>query len=419
MISLIVAAVLSMQAIDRDEPPSVLERPEILAAAGARLADPARERPFSILMIGDSHSAADHISGALRERLQAEYGQTARGVLQPASPFAGHSVRQASVTYEGVVSLGGGDGDQAAGLTGFIGRASSGASISISAEPVAAFDAVTVCFLSEPGAGLISLESGQGQSAIDASATTRVPKCETIPLANPETLATLRISSGPVRLFSIATTRSEGGGLSVSNLGVIGAQVRSLMSRDSRVLAAELSAYQPDLILLAFGTNEGFDDGLIPSDYAATYAEALALLQRLAPEATVVAIGAPDAATLRPDLYRQGGFDRYDLCFPLSDAERADYPARVAARDELLARWYAPPSLDVVREIQRQAARSAGVAFWDWEARMGGPCAIDRMLRADLPAARSDHVHFTRAGGDLIGGWLADDLLAAMSGEAD
>lgn len=414
MIGAILAAVLSMQAIGPQDQ-SALEHPQALQRAGATLNDPGRQRPFSILILGDSHSAADHISGALRERLQARYGTSARGVVQASSPFVGHSTRQLSI--EGLGPALSGSGDQAAGLGGFIGRPASGSVLRLSAEPQAAFDTVTVCYLAEPGAGELRIDIAGSTRTIWADSAVREPRCEAASAGWPQTQADVQVS-GSVRLFSLSSSRSTGGGVSVSNLGVIGAQVGSLLSRDSRVLEAELRAYAPDMILLAFGTNEGFDDDLDAYEYTAEYREALALLRRLAPRSTIVAVGPPDAATLRPDLYRRGGFDRYDLCFPLSEDERANYAGLVAARDETLARWYAPPSLAVVRRIQRQAAAEAGIAFWDWEARMGGPCSIDRMLRADPPAARSDHVHFNTVGGSMIGGWLADDLIAAFDGRS-
>lgn len=417
MIGPILAALLTFQAIDAERP-SALERPEALGAAAQVINDPARERPFRILIVGDSHTAADHISGALRERLQSRFGASARGVIQPALPFEGQTLRQASITYDGVTAFQGGDADQAAGLTGFIGRVSAGGGLALSVEPEAAFDRLTLCYLAEPGAGSVTVRMGSAEAGFTADAGERGPRCETVS-SEVVQYAQVVIVGQPVRLFSWAAERSAGGGVSLSNLGVIGEQAGGLLSRDARVLQTELDAYRPDLVILAVGTNEGFDDRLDAADYARTYRDVLGLLRRLAPDAAILAVGPPDAATLRPDLYRAGGFDFYDLCFPLSEAERADYDRLVADRDPVLARWYAPPSLSIVRDIQRQAAAEAGVAFWDWEARMGGACSIDRMLRADPPAARSDHVHFNRVGGEVVGGWLADDLILAFGGEGD
>ena len=59
---------------------STLENGERLAPAAQVLSDPARERPFHILILGDSHHAADHIAGAFRARLQAEHGSACRTV---------------------------------------------------------------------------------------------------------------------------------------------------------------------------------------------------------------------------------------------------------------------------------------------------------------------------------------------------
>ena len=47
-----------------------------------------RARPVHIIQLGDSHTAADHITGALRARLQARFGEGGRGALPPGRPFA-------------------------------------------------------------------------------------------------------------------------------------------------------------------------------------------------------------------------------------------------------------------------------------------------------------------------------------------
>lgn len=397
---------------------STLERPEALSAAAARLNDPARETPFHVLILGDSHHAADHISGAFRARMQAEYGSGGRGVLPAALPYQGFTVRQASLSFSGVRAVGRRDGDQAAGLTGFIGVAQPGARLDITAEPDGAFNQVMVCYLAEPGAGALEVRTPGATLELSADeGLPPAPRCEFLPFAQRETQAALIVTGAPVRLFSWAAQTYSGGGMTVSNLGVIGETVRSLLSRDRRVLRAELQAYRPDLIVVAFGTNEGFQHPLDEAEYAVTYAEALRLLRDLAPEATLMAMGPPDAAMTRPDLYYDNIDQPIDYCFPLTREEVAAYDALVAARDPGLERWYSPPSLSKVREAQRRVAAELGVAFWDWEARMGGACSVDRWFREQPPAARGDHVHFNRLGGDRIGGWLAEDLLAALRGE--
>ena len=183
------------------------------------------------------------------------------------------------------------------------------------------------------------------------------------------------------RITSLATFR-RGGGAIVSNLGVIGAQLTHFGRSDERVLRAELAAYRPDLIVLAFGTNEGFDRRVSPRDYEAGLRAQIARIR---------------AARRR---------------------QRADPPRRRARRGD-------PRSGGVRRRLrrglvhaglarrgprrQRAVARDLGLAFWDWEAAMGGRCASRTWHRAGL--MRDDHIHFTRDGGDRIGRMLFDDLM--------
>ena len=56
-----------------------------------------RTRPVHIIQLGDSHTAADHITGALRARLQANFGEGGRGALPPGRPYAGYAPRQVNV----------------------------------------------------------------------------------------------------------------------------------------------------------------------------------------------------------------------------------------------------------------------------------------------------------------------------------
>ncbi len=67
----------------------------------------------------------------------------------------------------------------------------------------------------------------------------------------------------------------------------------------------------------------------------------------------------------------------------------------------------------MAREAQRRAAAAEGAAFWDWSARMGGPCAAHRLSRPEVKLMRGDHLHFTSEGGDRIAALLAADLVAA------
>jgi lysophospholipase L1-like esterase len=142
----------------------------------------------------------------------------------------------------------------------------------------------------------------------------------------------------------------------------------------------------PDLIVLAYGTNEGFDDLLDPAAYERRLRQEIDRIRQTAPSASILMLGAPEA------MRSEGG-------------------GRCA--DDLEGRWRAPDMLGVVRDVQHRVAAEMGVAFWDWRGRMGGDCSAHALTLGPEPLMRPDHVHFTGAGGDWIGGLLFDDLMAA------
>lgn len=166
----------------------------------------------------------------------------------------------------------------------------------------------------------------------------------------------------------------------VDALGGVGDTLNRLETREP------LFDVAPDLVILAYGTNEGFDDRLDPSAYEGLLRAQIRRASRLAPGASLLILGAPEA------MRSEGGGPCPD------DAER---------------RWRAPAMLAVVRDVQRRVAAELGVAFWDWKGRMGGDCSAHALTLGPEPLMRPDHVHFTSAGGDWIGSLLFDDLMAA------
>ena len=384
-----------------------------------------RQRPVHIIQIGDSHTANDYIAGALRDQLQFAFGQGGRGVLPPGAPYAGYDPRlvQASQSGGWRVNLSFAPPPNPRhpeqphlyvsappfGLTGFRLTTDTDATMSLDAEAGAAFTTAVVCALKEPGAGAVSLIAGGETRQFSLSAQARASVCRSTHFASPQHHLDLAASGGPVSILSWATFGDDGG-VALSNLGVSGTQLKDLAARDDAVLATEFDAYQPDLIILAYGTNEGYVPRADVAGYEGLLREQVARLRRLSHNAPILVLGAPDADTLRPDLYGSGGtFD----CAPLSADQALDYPALIAARSPGLAHWYPPAGLAEIRTAQRQASDIEGVAFWDWEAREGGPCSAHRMGLEDPKLVRGDHIHYTPEGGVKIAGLLYDDLMSA------
>jgi lysophospholipase L1-like esterase len=346
------------------------------------------ERPVHIVQIGDSHTAGDRITGALRARLQGRFGAGGRGVLPPGTPYVGYGPMQVEVTASdwpiSVAPLTGPDGAPTlrAGLTGARSEAGEGTPLTLTAEPGAAFDQVGLCGDGGPEAGRLMLTTPEETLEADFRTPEVGPLCRTWRLAALTQTVVLH-PQGAVTLHDVRIDR-RGPGVVVSNLGVIGATLRDLAERDQAVVAVELAAWRPSLIVLAYGVNDGFEDGVEADAYAVLLRGQIDRLRGLAPGASLLILGAPDGLKSG----QAGGCG--------ADGSRA-----------------APASLAVVRDVQRRVAGEAGVAFWDWYGRMGGDCSAERLATMPEPYMRPDRVHFTSLGAEWIGGVLSDDLTGA------
>ncbi len=377
-------------------------KPVMKKLAAARDAKPGTP-PVHIIQIGDSHTAGDVLTGAWRDLLQARYGSGGRGVLAPGRPWDGYITHGVTATMSpgwavsATFGKGSADPRPPLGLSSYALRAvQPGASIGLTADsPAMAFDRVVLCGLAQPAEASVTVRTGTIEQRIDLSSDSATPRCRTIRTETPQ-LAVSVVADGPATLLSIATFRDQGG-VALSNLGVVGAQLQHFARTDDALVAAELQTYAPDLIVLAFGTNEGFTPKFDPRAYEATLRGQIDRLRTLAPGVPLLLLGAPDALTRNAAL--RSNADGMLLTCP----------------DPGPAPLFAPPALGMVRGIQRKVASELGIAFWDWQAGMGGPCAARAWPNADPPLMRPDHVHFRWPGGQILATRLQADIDRATS----
>jgi lysophospholipase L1-like esterase len=221
-----------------------------------------------------------------------------------------------------------------------------------------------------------------------ASAQTAVKHFELV-LSRPARRVELRASGRPpVNLLGWTVERNTAG-IVYENHGTIGATIDLFGRLTPWVVASELNQRRPALIIVAFGTNEGFDDKLDLNRYAARFHAAVAALQRQAPYAAILVLGPPDGNRHAPG------------CTPVASCRTSGD----------VCTWQPPPSLAAVRDVQRRLARQHGWAYWDWFMAMGGACSIDRMTAADPPLAMPDHVHLSGTGYEAIADLLFADLM--------
>ncbi len=364
----------------------------------------AGRRPVHILQIGDSHTAGDVLTGAWRDLLQLRYGNGGRGVLAPGRPWDGYITRgvtaSMSAGWRVAASFGKGSENLPAplGLSSYSLTASQpGATIGLTTDgPAFGFDRFVLCAMAGPTAATLAVRFGAVDQRIVLEAASSTPRCTTLHSATPQSTVTVTAGDGGVTITSWATFRDDGG-VVLSNLGVVGAQLQHFARTDDAVIAEEVRAYAPDLIVLAFGTNEGFAPRFDAKTYETMLRGQIDRLRTLAPGVPMLLLGAPDALSSNPDL-------RDNAAGALVGCPGSGTPP-----------LFAPPALGRVRAIQRDVAQSTGIAFWDWQAAMGGPCSAQRWTDATPPLMRPDHVHFRWPGGQALAARLQADIDAATS----
>lgn len=344
-----------------------------------------RSHPLTVLHVGDSHISLDSFTRGLRSRWQARFGDAGRGFM-PGVPFRYYAPDGYEISMAGEWNIFSSLPTDAAGpfgLQGFRVEAET-REAEISLRSDTPFSGVEIEAYGGPETGAVLVKIGD---AAPLRLQTRQAEPGYIRLRVPAAAAVeVRLSpagSGPVRLLGWGVTKEAGPGLRYDSFGVVAATAAITTRWDADIVRAQIAALQPDLVILGFGTNEGFNNGLDLDAYrelAGGFAEAV---KGSAPQASLVFLGPFDGA-------RQGSGE--------SCGEG----------------WATPPKLDAVRRLLKALAEEGGDFFWDGAAAMGGRCAADRWARAEPPLMFADRVHLRAAGGEV----LAASLHAALMGEA-
>jgi lysophospholipase L1-like esterase len=331
--------------------------------------------PVVILQIGDSHTANDSFSSRMRELFQARFGDAGRGVLPPGVPYQWYRPSRVTVTSDGwsVVSSYRGQGGPF-GLTGVRQHTDRPAEMTLMVDEAGDLGRAEIEVLRQPGGGTLDVELDTGaHTTISTAASAPQEAWLPMPAAPDGHALTVRANGdAPVDVLAWSATRSAPGVI-YANLGTVGADIELMDAWDQTMMRQDLTHLSPALIVLAFGTNDGFLDSTDPAAYATAFADRLRALHAAAPEAALLVLGPPDA-------YRH---------------RRKGSTAPIACDDP---NWTEPPNLAPIRDIERRIAAQQGAYFWDWQAAMGGPCSMLRWATTTPPMAAPDRVHLFAPG---------------------
>jgi lysophospholipase L1-like esterase len=365
-----------------------LERPAALRHffdALAKLEQGQASDDVHIVQFGDSHTAADYETGPVRRALQSRFGDGGRGFLamgRPYKAYVGEGFR-AGMSREwswehGKYERGKFTGDGMYGLGG-LAIATSVAGGRAWTELTARFSRVELSFLQQPRGGSIDLYVDGGHLA---RVTTRGKDVGSAYRSfdvqdGPHNLEVRAVGDGEVRLFGMTLDRALVG-VTVDSIGINGARVANLLNYSEAHWAAELKHRSPDLVVLAFGTNEAGDE-TSQETYEKGLVDVLGRIARAVPSASCLLLGPPDRAT------RTQGV------------------------------WATPPKLQEIIASQQRVAEAAGCAFYNQLEAMGGPGTINTWVDDPRALATKDRVHLTRDGYAYLAHQLVGDLLRAYA----
>lgn len=169
-------------------------------------------------------------------------------------------------------------------------------------------------------------------------------------------------------------------GIAVDNIGFRGSSGTEFVRMDMKVLAEEIKKMNIKLLVLQFGVNVAAGKELSSYDYyQKMFSKQLKLLKKADPNLSILVVSLSDMA------YKQEGV--------------------------LTTR----PSVEKVRDAQRNAAFENGCAFWDLYEAMGGYNSMVSWVEAKPSLAKSDYTHFNRKGAELVGEMLYNALIIAYA----
>lgn len=365
------------------------------------------QKTVIVLHLGDSHIAADRITGELRRRLQAEFGDAGRGLMMPGFPFPYYKAPGFSFEktgdWQAANSL---REDGVYGITGVSLSANApDAQLTLKAEKP--FDSAEVSFLAGPGQGKAVIMQGEQRQTVDTNAAEQ--SVLRVPVGGGRGLSISPTGEGKITLLGISTHQAEPG-LRYVNLGIPGASALTTRRWNDQLVAQDLKALSPQLVVLGYGTNEGFQDGLNIEAYREAYEGLIGKIKQVLPNATLMILGPTDGAKL--PAYAKFEEAITLRCAPLTSGEIQRYDDFLESKSDALARWYPPPKLQKVREVLKETAEEHGALYMDLSEVMGGPCSIRRWILAEPRMALPDHVHLSDLGAAKVGKVIFEKLMS-------
>jgi lysophospholipase L1-like esterase len=165
-----------------------------------------------------------------------------------------------------------------------------------------------------------------------------------------------RDSSSLFNLLGIYFENTNKKGITYSSLGVGGSSLYSITNNNS-LLLNDINIYQPDLIILSFGSNDAYNKTFDSIKYKSKLEFFIDSIVKKQPNVSILLTAPPDSRSKNRE----------------------------------------PVSIEKIQEVFSKIAENhPNVAYWDLRTIMGGRNSIMEWLKLNLAA--TDKLHYTKAG---------------------
>lgn len=356
-----------------------------------------------ITQFGDSHSAADFMTGRLRTVLQRRYGDAGIGWIAPLSI---RGQRHDSIAY------------QSSGWDLFDSRKNN----DYWDYPMGGYVAKAE---SETAIVHLNLRKPQGGRWLLKLLVKGENSVNGWKISNHTTSLPTEIKSTGVgmEIGGIWLTKIPAKGVIVETVAANGAQNTLWDKWQSAWLRRDLEEIsRSDMVILSYGTNEAFNDTLNIQQFQRNITHRIQQIRQALPQSVILIIGASESyqrgvntaktevmTTATPTISapqkpKQNSFS--DDNYPTTLAGVAAMKAKQRAQQQsqnatpTLAsnncESQRPRQLSRIQQVLAGVAKQQGTLYWDWQAAMGGACQVPRLITEGL--MQKDGIHFTRKG---------------------
>ncbi len=338
-----------------------------------------------VLHYGDSPTTADLITADTRAMLQKKYGDAGHGFVLIGRPWAwyGHrgvEINSSNWKIEPATTPEIKDGLY--GLGGVSFRGSAGAVAKLTWKD-RTHNQVEIAYLAQPGGGTFTVEADTADAPLGSTETdreTKGPAFVKYPLPADTKHVTIRVKSGNVRLYGASFTKDVPG-VVYDSLGLNGAYV-SVLARmfNAQHWSEELRHYDPDLVIVNYGTNESVYPKFLDGAYEKEMKEIVRRLRTALPKTSILVMSPMDRG----------------------QRESSGSIGTVPVMPRLIA-------------LEQQVALDTNCAFFNTFQAMGGPGTMGRWYEAEPRLVGADFIHPMPAGAKIVGTLLYEGLVTGYN----